>query len=157
MFFDDSLFDLVPTAGFARVPKGPKVRRILFNDPATVVFWEDGTKTVVKVTDGDKYVPYYGFLAALAKKVYGSNTRVQEMIRPWLPEEPAKPETPVPKKSLYETGKLAKEPPVWRDELCKEPGKLFKGDTDGDKEVGDLLKVLGLLTFLNDLSEEKHA
>ena len=63
----------------------PEVRRILFNDPATIVFWKDGTKTVVRVTEGDRYVPYYGFLAALAKKVYGSNTRVQEMIRLWLP------------------------------------------------------------------------
>lgn len=72
-------------------PKGfYAVKRIIFNDPATIVFWEDGTKTVVKVTKGDKYNKYFGFLAALAKKVYGSNTEVQKIIEKKGEETPAK-------------------------------------------------------------------
>ena len=30
------------------VPKDPKIKNVIFNDPATIVFWSDGTKTIVK-------------------------------------------------------------------------------------------------------------
>ena len=63
------------------------VKRIIFNDPATVVFWADGTKTIVKAREGDEFNPYYGFLAALAKKIYGSNTKVQSIVNKWAGKE----------------------------------------------------------------------
>ena len=28
------------------------IKNVIFNDPATIVFWSDGSKTVVKVQDG---------------------------------------------------------------------------------------------------------
>lgn len=59
----------------------PKVKRIIFNDPATIVFWEDGTKTVVKCMEGYEFSEYYGFVCALAKKLYGSNSKVVSMIK----------------------------------------------------------------------------
>ena len=77
----------------------PKVKRILFNPPATVVFWEDGTKTVVKCMEGETFSPYYGFIAALAKKIYGSNNAIHKMLEKWLPEEEEKPAKP--KKEEY--------------------------------------------------------
>ena len=46
---------------------------ILFNDPATVVFWSDGTKTVVRCSDADKYDPVDGLAMACLKKVIGDN------------------------------------------------------------------------------------
>lgn len=58
-----------------------QVKRIIFHDPATIVFWQDGTKTVVKCMPGQPYSEYYGFLAALAKKVYGSNSAVERIVR----------------------------------------------------------------------------
>lgn len=57
-----------------------KPKRIIFNDPATIVFWDDGTKTVVKCMEGRKFSKYYGFLAALAKKYFGSNSQVCRVI-----------------------------------------------------------------------------
>jgi hypothetical protein len=59
----------------------PKVKRIIFNDPATIVFWEDGTKTVVKCMQGYEFSEYYGFVCALAKKLYGSNSKVVSVIK----------------------------------------------------------------------------
>lgn len=59
----------------------PKVKRIIFNDPATIVFWEDGTKTVVKCMEGYEFSEYYGFVCALAKKLYGSNSKVVSVIK----------------------------------------------------------------------------
>ena len=33
----------------------PGIKKVIFNDPATVVIWDDGTKTVVKCSEGDTY------------------------------------------------------------------------------------------------------
>lgn len=54
------------------------VKRVIFNDPATVIFWDDGTKTVAKVVKGDKYDPEKGFAIAYAKK-FGGKTFREEM------------------------------------------------------------------------------
>ena len=63
------------------------VKKIIYNPPATIVFWEDGSKTVVKCSKDDEYSPYFGFLAALAKKVYGNPSRVRKIVDKWAPEE----------------------------------------------------------------------
>lgn len=54
--------------------------RIIYNDPATVVFWKDGTKTVVKRMPKEKFNPYTAFCAALAKKIFGNNSRVCKIV-----------------------------------------------------------------------------
>ena len=56
------------------------VSKIIFNPPATIVFWEDGTKTVVKCSAEDEFKEYYGFLAALGKKVYENNSQIKKLI-----------------------------------------------------------------------------
>ena len=55
-------------------------KHIVYHKPYTTVYWEDDTSTTVKVTKEDTYDMYHGFLAALAKKTYGSNSAVQKMI-----------------------------------------------------------------------------
>lgn len=48
------------------------VRRIIFNGPATIVFWRDGTKTVVKCQNGEPFDPEKGLAMAIVKKgLYG--------------------------------------------------------------------------------------
>lgn len=59
----------------------PKVARIFYDDVATVVFWTDGTKTVVKCPEGTPYDEYSAFCAALAKKIYGNNSKLQREIK----------------------------------------------------------------------------
>ncbi len=60
---------------------GPEVRRVIYNGPATVVLWADGTKTVVRCQPGDVFDRRIGFLTALAKKVYGGGGRFNDVIR----------------------------------------------------------------------------
>ena len=57
----------------------PSVKRIVYNDPATIVFWQDRTKTVVKCMDGEPFEKYAGFCAALAKKVFGSTSKAKKV------------------------------------------------------------------------------
>ena len=51
----------------------PEVDRIIFNNPATIVFWSDGVKTVVKAAENREFNPYYGFCAAVTKRLIGDN------------------------------------------------------------------------------------
>lgn len=56
-------------------------KKVIFNEPATIVFWEDGTKTIVKCSEDDEFNPYYGFCAALAKKIYGNNSKIHKILK----------------------------------------------------------------------------
>lgn len=53
---------------------------VIFHPPATIVFWKDGSKTVVKCAPGEKFNKYHGFCAAVAKKIYANNTQLNKMI-----------------------------------------------------------------------------
>ena len=55
--------------------------KILYSGIATIVFWKDGTKTVVKRAEGTKADNYNAFCAALAKKVYGTNSMTKKIIK----------------------------------------------------------------------------
>lgn len=55
-------------------------KKIMRNGPATIVFWEDGTKTVVKKMPGDKDDIYAAFCAAFTKKYFGSNEKVKATV-----------------------------------------------------------------------------
>ena len=65
----------------------PEIKNVIFNDPATVVFWEDGTKTVVKCQDGDEFDPEKGLAMAIAKKAYGNKGNYCNKLKKWLPKE----------------------------------------------------------------------
>ena len=68
--------------------------KIIMNGPATIVFWADNTKTVVKVSgdDKDKQTPYAGFCACLAKKLFGSNSKVHRIMNDLLETQATKVE-----------------------------------------------------------------
>jgi hypothetical protein len=49
----------------------PAIKRIVFNDPSTCVWFTDGTKVVVKTSANDKYDKEVGLIYALVKRIYG--------------------------------------------------------------------------------------
>lgn len=61
-----------------------QIQRIIVNNLATIVFWEDGTKTVVKISDSDmengKYDIYAGVSYAIAKKLFGTNSAFKREV-----------------------------------------------------------------------------
>ena len=79
MEFVNFLCDAATHAHVRLIPK-----KIIYSGPATIVLWADGTKTVVKCSDEDAYVPEAGFLWALAEKVYGSKSQVDKVMGRWL-------------------------------------------------------------------------
>lgn len=48
-----------------------KPKQVIYNNPATIVYWMDGTKTVVKCSEYDTFDEEKGFAMALMKRVYG--------------------------------------------------------------------------------------
>lgn len=66
------------------------IKKIIFNGPATIVFWTDGTKTVVKCQPGEIMDAEKGIFAACAKKLLGTNktgSNYLEQIKPILMEQ----------------------------------------------------------------------
>lgn len=58
-----------------------KPERIIFqNNYATIVYWNDGTKTIVKRSENDEFIPEVGFAMALVKRMYGNRSEVLRWI-----------------------------------------------------------------------------
>lgn len=62
------------------------IKKVIFNDPATIVFWNDGTKTVVKAHD-EEFDPEKGLAMAISKKLLGNKGNYYNEFKKWLPEE----------------------------------------------------------------------
>ena len=65
----------------AETAKAFTPQRILRHGIATIVFWQDGTKTVVKRHADEPDNEYTAFCAALAIKVFGSNSQIKSVLR----------------------------------------------------------------------------
>ena len=73
--------------GYTSNYRMPEIKNVIFNDPATIVFWVDGTKTVVKCQEGDIYDPEKGMAMAIAKKALGNQGNYCNVFNKWVPEE----------------------------------------------------------------------
>ena len=70
-----------------------KIRKVVFSGPATIVFWNDGDKTVVKCTTGDHLNYEMGIAMCALKKLFGdSYLNFKKDLKKWAPEEKKEPE-----------------------------------------------------------------
>ena len=88
---DYSKFFERKTNDMARTPKSfnimnihPVIKDVIFNEPATIVLWDDGTKTVVKTQNGEVYDPEKGIAMAVSKKIFGNCGNYYNNFKPWL-------------------------------------------------------------------------
>ena len=65
----------------------PDIKNVIFNNPATIVLWADGTKTVVKAQDGDVFDPEKGLAMAISKKALGNKGNYCNELKKWLPKK----------------------------------------------------------------------
>lgn len=76
---------------------GYTIKKVIFNPPATVVYWSDCTKTVVKCNVNDIFDPEKGLAMAIAKRCAGNTSAYYAEIRHWVAEcgkdYPGKPYT----------------------------------------------------------------
>ena len=57
------------------------IRKVIFNDPATVVLWSDGTKTVVKCGPNDIFDKEKGLAMAIVKKMASNDSRFHKIFK----------------------------------------------------------------------------
>lgn len=62
----------------------PEIKNVIFNNPATIVFWDDGTKTVVKCQEGETYDPEKGLAMAISKRMLGNKYEYYHTFKHWL-------------------------------------------------------------------------
>jgi hypothetical protein len=67
----------------------PDITNVIFHDPATIVLWSDGTKTVVKCQkeNGDTYNKETGLAMAIVKKAYGNKGNFNDIFTKWLKDK----------------------------------------------------------------------
>lgn len=70
----------------------PEIKDVIFNGPATIVLWKDGTKTVVKAQEGE-FIDYEkGMAMAIAKRILGNKGSYYNVFDKYLPKEEAEEE-----------------------------------------------------------------
>lgn len=62
------------------------IEKVIFNNPATIVYWKDGTKTVVKANGEDVFDKETGLAMAIAKKALGNEGNYYETFKQWIPQ-----------------------------------------------------------------------
>lgn len=87
------------------------IKKVIFNDPATIVLWSDGTKTVVKCDERDEFDPEKGLAMAICKKHFGGGF-YNDIFKKWIPKE--------------ETPEIEIDGQITMDDIAKKFEKLAK-------------------------------
>lgn len=127
-------------------PAIPEIERVIFSDPATIVFWKDGTKTVVKAHN-EEYDPEKGLAMAMIKKLYGNKGNYCNKLKKWTDKYRYYGETPAEKaerrdKQIREKLAYAE---VMLDSIINEKSKMTKADLralakDTRELIGEVLE-----------------
>ena len=64
-----------------------KIKEVIFNDPATIVYWEDGTKTVVKCGKDDTYNKETGLALCFMKKALNNKGNYNNLFTKYIKEK----------------------------------------------------------------------
>lgn len=62
----------------------PGITKAIYNPPATIIYWSDKTKTVVKCCENDIYDSEKGFAMAVIKKLCGNDSALfHKLFKTW--------------------------------------------------------------------------
>lgn len=94
------------------IGKQANIKSVVFHDPATIVYWTDGTKTVVKCSEDEPFDPEKGLAMAISKKFFGNQGNYYNEFKKWLPE----PDPEYEEFCKFEEG-VRRTNPTWSDSL----------------------------------------
>ena len=72
------------SGGFNINGKSFAIKEVIYSNPATIVFWDDNTKTVAKCSPVDEYSPETGLAICVLKKIVGG-AAIKNMFDDWIP------------------------------------------------------------------------
>lgn len=62
----------------------PEIKKVIFSNSVTIVLWKDGTKTIVRCQDGERFDPEKGLGMAFMKKAFGNKGNYFDKVRDLL-------------------------------------------------------------------------
>ena len=62
------------------------ITKVIYNNPVTIVFWSDGTKTTSKALKGDKYSEENGLIYCIIKKL-DKSLSLRTLFDEWIPKQ----------------------------------------------------------------------
>lgn len=86
VLFDEAVHSMQKLTEEIEMNKRFEIKKVIFNDPATIVIWANGAKTVVKAQN-EKYDPEKGLAMAFAKRALGGKGSYYDVFKQWLPNE----------------------------------------------------------------------
>ena len=105
------------------------IKDVIFNYPATIILWKDGTKTTVKARKGEKYDPEKGFAMAVCKKMFGNEGNYYKVFKEYVPTPyyiPEKSDMVLKDRDIEsEAGKIVAD----MKNKCREKNKMWLGLT----------------------------
>ena len=101
------------------------ITKVIFNDPATIVFWSDNTKTVVKCGDADIFDKEKGLAMAICKKAMGNKGNYYEEFKKWIPELKVDDNASTSESAILSYDDVMKAAQSYVEQLAKEVKKRF--------------------------------
>lgn len=125
------------------------IKNVIFAPPATIVYWSDGSKTVVKCSEKDVFDPEKGLAMAIAKRCGGNNGSYYKEIQSWVEKSGKKyPGKPAAGKTV-DLDVLKK----YSSEANKDFEKFLSAAMSNDQS-GTLLHLTALVADLKILENE---
>lgn len=125
------------------------IKNVIFAPPATIVYWSDGSKTVVKCSEKDVFDPEKGLAMAIAKRCGGNKGSYYKEIQNWVEKSGKKyPGKPAGGKAV-DLDVLKK----YSSEANKDFEKFLSAAMSNDQS-GTLLHLTALVADLKILENE---
>lgn len=125
------------------------IKNVIFAPPATIVYWSDGSKTVVKCSEKDVFDPEKGLAMAIAKRCGGNKGSYYKEIQNWVEKSGKKyPGKPAAGKTV-DLDVLKK----YSSEANKDSEK-FLSAAMSNNQSGTLLHLTALVADLKILENE---
>lgn len=125
------------------------IKDVIFAPPATIVYWSDGSKTVVKCSEKDVFDPEKGLAMAIAKRCGGNKGNYYKEIQNWVEKSGKKyPGKPAAGKAV-DLDVLKK----YSSEANKDFEKFLSAAMSNDQS-GTLLHLTALVADLKILENE---
>lgn len=125
------------------------IKNVIFAPPATIVYWSDGSKTVVKCSEKDVFDPEKGLAMAIAKRCGGNKGSYYKEIQSWVEKSGKKyPGKPAAGKAV-DLDVLKK----YSSEANKDFEKFLSAVMSNDQS-GTLLHLAALVADLKILENE---
>ena len=122
------------------------IKDVIFAPPATIVYWSDGSKTVVKCSEKDVFDPEKGLAMAIAKRCGGNKGSYYREIQNWVEKSGKKypGKTATQKKAAHKSNPDRESMKKWISKVNYDWNEFLKASANNDRM--ELLLNINALT-----------